>query len=94
MKITAVTVTYGRKIGDPRPGKYGSIDNSVTLSATLDDADDPIDVARVLQQQAQTQVRASSLAWVRQVSREMNDIFEHLPPSIQRQIKETLSHGD
>ena len=90
MRIEKVTVHYARKLGDPRPGHYGSVDNGVVLEAALEEGDDYEAVMQELHDQAQAAVKDFSLEWMGQVTRDMADVFEHLPADVQASITNHL----
>lgn len=88
MTITKIQVSFGSTVN---LGNYSSARFDVQLEAELGDDDEPTLVVAALHEQCREEVRAQALPIVRRNRLRMEEIFAHLPETLQAQIlgKET-----
>lgn len=84
MKLTTISVTYGRKFN---LGDYNSVHIEMSAWADLDDVDDPVLANEALRQMVRNNVQ-SELARLRpELKAKVQDIFLGLPVNVQNQIQ-------
>lgn len=88
MRITTMTVTYGRRIN---LGDFNNAHVEQTVSAELEDGDDPLECSAQLFDMARDQVKARILPLVKKQADEVAAIFAGLPPELQKEILACLS---
>ena len=85
MKLTAINVTYGRKLN---LGDYNSVHSEVTLFAELEEGDDEAAAAEALRTMARNQVMLELSRCDQRLQAKVADVFAGLPISVQKQLGE------
>jgi hypothetical protein len=84
MKRTTITVTYGRKIS---LGDFNMAHLETTLSAELEDGDDPEVCTEQLWNEAKLSVKAQAIPLFKQRHDQLREIYDGLPAALQEDIK-------
>lgn len=83
MTIREIQITYGGKLN---LGDYNSAHVEITLSALLDDGEDPVAAQSILFEQAQESVRVKARELFAKRGARVDEIFAGLPVETQKQM--------
>lgn len=84
MRLTAISVTYGRKLN---LGDYCSANAEISLWADLEEGDDEARAAEALRQMARNQVMLELSRVQPALEAKVQNIFAGLPVSVQKVIE-------
>ena len=85
MKLTTISITYGRKLN---LGDYNSVHSEISLWADLEDGDSATEAASELREMARLQVMLELARLNTNIAAKVDSIFAGLPASIQESINE------
>lgn len=90
MKLTAVSVTYERKLN---LGDFNSVHSGVTLWANLDEGDDEATATEALRTMARNQVMLELARVEQKLAAKVEGVFAGLPVSVQKQLNNGVNHN-
>ena len=85
MKLTTISITYGRKLN---LGDYNSVHSEISLWDDLEDGDSATEAASDLREMARLQVMLELARLNTNIAAKVDSIFAGLPASIQESINE------
>lgn len=91
MKLTAVSVTYERKLN---LGDFNSVHSGVTLWANLDEGDDEATATEALRTMARNQVMLELARVEQKLAAKVEGVFAGLPVSVQKQLNGENHNGN
>lgn len=90
MRLTNISVTYGRKLN---LGDFNSVHSEVSLWADLEDGDDEASAANALRDMARNQVMLELANLNQKLAAKVETVFAGLPVSVQKQLANGANHN-
>lgn len=90
MRLTNISVTYGRKLN---LGDFNSVHSEVSLWADLEEGDDEASAANALRDMARNQVMLELANLNQKLAAKVETVFAGLPVSVQKQLANGVNHN-
>lgn len=84
MRITSITIAAGRKIN---LGNYEQAHLELSITAELDDGDDPASVRSQLWAEAKSSLKEQTAPFLKQRQEQVDSVYNGLPADVQEQIR-------